>query len=174
VVVSYTRAGKPRRHSRLEHRRAALLEQLEGDKIMLRRLLSGLAAAVALLAVSGSLHGHHNTSAKYDVKNPKTVTGTVKSFRMINPHAKLEVEVQENGQTVLWEIESGSPSGLYRRGWRTDDLKAGDRVTATGAPDVNGEKSMELIKLVTPSGKQLSGTEAALQGSGPGQRPIGQ
>jgi hypothetical protein len=121
------------------------------------------------------MFAHHNTSAKYDVRNPLTVTGTVKSFRMINPHAKLEVEVTgANGETVLWEIESGSPSGLYRRGWRTDDLKPGDKVTATGAPDVNGEKSMELIRLVTPSGKQLSGTEAALQGSGPGQRPVGQ
>jgi len=142
---------------------------------MTHKLLAGVAAGLFSLAISAPLLAHHNTSAKYDVKNPRTVTGTVKSFRMINPHAKLEVEVTEaNGQTVLWEIESGSPSGLYRRGWRTDDLKSGDKVTATGAPDVNGEKSMELIKLVTPSGKELRGTEAALQGSGPGQRPAGQ
>ena len=56
---------------------------------------------------------------------------------------------------MLWDIESGSASGLYRRGWRTDDLKPGDRVTATGSPAVDGSKSMVLIKLVTPSGKVL-------------------
>jgi hypothetical protein len=68
---------------------------------------------------------------------------------------------------VVWDTESGSPSGLYRRGWRTDDLKPGDRVTATGAPAVDGSKSMELIKLVTAGGKELRGTEA-VQGAGTG------
>jgi hypothetical protein len=142
------------------------------------RLFAAVTAAF-LVAVSTPMavttFAHHNTAAKYDAKNPKTISGKVKSFKMINPHARIELEVKgENGQTEVWDVESGSPSGLYRRGWRTDDLKPGDSVTATGAPAVDGEKSMELIKLVTPSGKQLSGTEAALQGSGPGQRPPGQ
>ncbi len=35
------------------------------------------------------------------------------------------------------------------------DLKPGDRVTVTGKPAVDGSKSMELIKVVAPSGKVL-------------------
>ena len=119
-------------------------------------LFVGLAAGAILLAVSGPLFGHHNTAAKYDVGHPVTLTGTVKQFRMVNPHARIEVEVkEESGGVGVWDIESGSASGLYRRGWRTDVLKPGDRVTATGSPAVDGSKSMALIKLVTANGKVL-------------------
>jgi len=127
----------------------------------MNKVFAGFAAGVILLAVSGPLLGHHNSAARYDKEHPVTVAGIVKEFRMINPHARIEIEVkEENGNVVVWDAESGSPSGLYRRGWRTDDLKAGDRITATGAPAVDGTKSMELIKLVTSGGKELRGTEA--------------
>jgi hypothetical protein len=135
---------------------------------MRNRLFAGLAGGLLLLALSGPMFGHHNSAARYDKEHPVTVSGTVKEFRMINPHARIEIEVkEENGNVVVWDTESGSPSGLYRRGWRTDDLKPGDRVTATGAPAVDGSKSMELIKLVTAGGKELRGTEA-VQGAGTG------
>jgi len=118
----------------------------------------GWAAAVVLLAVSGPLFGHHNSAARYDKEHPVTLNGTVTEFKMVNPHARLRFDVKdENGTIVKWEVESGSPSGLYRRGWRIDDLKPGDRITVTGAPAVDGSKTMELTKLVTPSGKELLG-----------------
>lgn len=123
---------------------------------MRNHLFAGLAVGLLLLALSGPMFGHHNTTAKYDTERPLTVTGTVKRFRMVNPHGRIEVEVkEESGAVVLWDIESGSASGLYRRGWRVDDLKPGDRVTATGSPAFDGSKSMVLIKLVMPSGKVL-------------------
>ena len=85
-----------------------------------------------------------------------TITGTVVQFRMVNPHARILVEVKgETGEAVIWDSETSSPSALYRRGWRTDDLKPGDRVTVTGKPAVDGSKSMELIKVVAPGGKVL-------------------
>ena len=117
--------------------------------------LAGLTAGV-MLVFSGPLFAHHNTQTRYDTSRPVTVSGTVKRFRMVNPHGRIEVEVkEESGAVVLWDIESGSASGLYRRGWRTDVLKPGDQVTATGSPAVDGSKSMVLIKLVTTSGKVL-------------------
>ncbi|MGH9784874.1 MAG: DUF6152 family protein [Terriglobia bacterium] len=119
-------------------------------------VIAGLAAGVILLALCGPMFGHHNTNTRYDQEHPVTVSGTVKRFRMVNPHGRIEVEVkEESGAVVLWDIESGSASGLYRRGWRTDDLKPGDRVTATGSPAVDGSKSMVLIKLMTAGGKVL-------------------
>ena len=118
-------------------------------------LLAGLTTGV-MLVFSGPLFAHHNTQTRYDASRPVTVSGTVKRFRMVNPHGRIEVEVkEESGAVVLWDIESGSASGLYRRGWRTDALKPGDHVTATGSPAVDGGKSMVLIKLVTTSGKVL-------------------
>ena len=123
---------------------------------MKNRIFAGLTVGAVLLAASGPMFGHHNTATRYDAEHPVTVAGTVKQFRMVNPHGRIEVEVkEESGAVAVWDIESGSASGLYRRGWRTDDLKPGDRVTATGSPAVDGSKSMVLIKLVTAGGKVL-------------------
>ena len=123
---------------------------------MNRKLLAGLGVSAVLLAVCSPLFGHHNTLARYDHENPVTLKGTVVVFRMINPHSHLEFEVkQPDGTVVKWEAEGGSPSGAYRRGWRTDDVKPGDVITVTGSPARDGSKVMELDKLVTSSGKEL-------------------
>ena len=123
---------------------------------MNNRWFAGLAARVVLLAVAGPVFGHHNTAARYDVEHPVTITGTVVQFRMISPHTRILVEVKgETGEAVIWDSETSSASTLYRRGWRTDDLNPGDRVTLTGNPAVDGSPSMQLIKIVAPSGKVL-------------------
>ncbi len=123
---------------------------------MRKRLFAGLAAGIVLLTGSGPVFGHHNSAARYDEEHPVTITGTVVQFRMISPHARILVEVKgETGEAVIWDSETSSPSALDRRGWRTDDLMPEDRVTVTGKPAVDGSKSMELIKVVAPSGKVL-------------------
>ena len=112
-------------------------------------------AAVVVAGLSLAL-AHHNTRARYDQANPITLTGTVIRFQMINPHAKLEFEVKdEQGNAVKWTVEAGPASGMYRRGWRIDDLKPGDQVTVTGEPAFDGSKTMGLVKLVGPAGKAL-------------------
>ena len=117
---------------------------------------AALIAAGLLLAASGSLFAHHNTRSRYDQAHPITLSGTVIQFRMINPHAKLEFEVKdEQGTAVIWTVEAGPASGMYRRGWRVDDLKPGDQVSVTGEPAFDGSKAMGLVKLATPNGKTL-------------------
>jgi hypothetical protein len=123
---------------------------------MKKRWFAGLAAGIVLLALSGPVFGHHNSAARYDEEHPVTITGTVVQFRMISPHARIIIEVKgENGEAVHWDTETSSPAALYRRGWRTEDLKPGDSVTVTGKPAVDGSKSLELIKAVAPGGKVL-------------------
>jgi hypothetical protein len=109
-----------------------------------------------VLAASSLTLAHHNTRARYDEAHPITLTGTVIRFQMINPHAKIEFEVKdEQGNAVKWTVEAGPASGMYRRGWRVDDLKPGDEVTVTGEPAFDGSKTMGLVKLVGPGGKVL-------------------
>jgi len=120
-----------------------------------RRFAAGIVGVMVLAASSLTL-AHHNTSARYDEANPITLKGTVIQFRMINPHAKIEFEVKdEQGNAIKWTVEAGPASGMYRRGWRVDDLKPGDEVTVTGEPAFDGSKTMGLVKLVGPGGKVL-------------------
>ncbi len=123
---------------------------------MKKRSFAIWAAQVVLLAVAGPVFGHHSTAARYDDARSVTVTGTIVQFRMISPHSRILVEVQgETGEAVIWDSETSSGPTLYRRGWRTDDLTPGDRVTITGRPAVDGSPSMQLIKIVTLGGKVL-------------------
>ena len=123
---------------------------------MKNKWFTGFAARLAAFAVAGPVFGHHSTAARYDDERPVTITGTVVQFRMISPHSRILVEVRgETGEAVIWDSETSSAPTLYRRGWRTDDLNPGDRVTVTGNPAVDGSPSMQLIKIVAPGGKVL-------------------
>ncbi len=123
---------------------------------MKARRFIALVGSVMVLAGFVSALAHHNTSARYDEDNPVTLQGTVVRLRMVNPHMQLEFEVTDaNGNSVHWVAESGPPSNKFRAGWRTDTLKPGDPITITGGPAVNGSPSMDMIKVVTPDGREL-------------------
>lgn len=116
------------------------------------------ALGALLVAASSWTRAHHNTSAKYDAANLITLQGMVVEFRMINPHSQIEFEVKdEQGNAVTWTAEAGPPSQMYRRGWRTEDLKPGEPVTVTGQPAFDGSASMRLVTLEGPNGKLLEG-----------------
>lgn len=123
---------------------------------MNKKRFAALILGVLLAAGSSWARAHHNTSARYDAANPITLTGTVVRFRMINPHSQVEFEVQdEQSNVVMWVAEAGPPSNMYRRGWRTEDLKPGDSVVVTGQPAFDGSAAMRLVKLEGPNGKVL-------------------
>ena len=123
---------------------------------MKTKRFAALIVGVVLVAGSSLTWAHHNTSARYDEANPITLKGTVVRFRMVNPHSQLEFEVKdEQGNVAKWTVEAGPPSNMYRRGWRTEDLKPGDPVTVTGKPAFDGSKTMGLVKLEGPNGKVL-------------------
>ena len=87
----------------------------------------------ALLAASFEARAHHSFAAEYDRDRPVTVTGKVTMLEWTNPHARLYVDaLDENGETVHWDLELGPPNGLMRLGWRRDSLVPGTEVTVEG------------------------------------------
>lgn len=75
----------------------------------------------------------HHSAAAFDPNIPVDVTGTVTELAWTSPHARLYVDVvQEDGSVVNWNFELPSPVGLMRKGWRRNDLVAGDTVTVLG------------------------------------------
>ena len=115
---------------------------------MKRKLLAVLAAGVVLLLVSGPLLAHHG-GAQYDTKHAVTVTGTVTEFMFTNPHVQIHFEVKdETGNVDKWVAETASPQRLFSIGWNAKTLKAGDKITVTGAQLKDGQKIVSIIKLV--------------------------
>jgi hypothetical protein len=111
---------------------------------MTTRISIVLVAALACIGFSYRTYAHHSTAAEFDTKKPITFTGTVKKVQWMNPHIYTHVEVKTaDGNTVVYRVEGGPPNSLYRRGWRMDSLKVGEKVTVAGLRAKN-EESMHI------------------------------
>ena len=92
-----------------------------------------------LMAIAAPAMAHHSF-AVFDHTRTLTIRGTVTKFQWTNPHAFLEVDVpQPDGTTKHFSIELTSINMMQRVGWRSNMIKAGDKVTAVVAPLLSGE-----------------------------------
>jgi hypothetical protein len=116
------------------------------------------ASAVTFFLISIPLLAHHGAS-EYDMTKIVTLRATVTELQFVNPHTLLVFAVKDDsGKATEWQGELPSPNLLSRRGWSRSTLKPGDQVTVIGAPAKNGEKGMQVKKLVFPDGHELPGT----------------
>jgi len=117
-----------------------------------------IALAAAILLISAPLWAHHGAS-EYDMTKIVSLRATVTELQFVNPHTLVTFTVKDDsGKAVEWEGELPSPNLLTRRGWSRSTLKPGDQVTIIGAPAKNGERGMQIKKLVFPDGHEMPGT----------------
>ena len=111
----------------------------------------------AALTLSGSAWAHHGDAGRY-IEEVITITGTVVETQLINPHAILVFDVNENGKNVRWQAELGGAQGLIRSGW-TNDVKPGVKVTLTGRRLKSGAPYMNMTErarmILADSGKEV-------------------
>jgi RecG-like helicase len=124
---------------------------------MTTRISIVLVATLVCMGFSYATDAHHSTAAEFDTKKPITFTGTVKKVQWMNPHIYTHVEVKTaDGNTLVYRVEGGAPNSLYRRGWRMDSLKVGEKVTVIGLRAKN-EESMHIgqATITTADGKRV-------------------
>jgi hypothetical protein len=119
------------------------------------RLMASLAVCTWLM-MAGAPSAHHST-AMYDSQNPVTITGTVKKFEWTNPHAFVYIDVKDEktGTVVEWECEMMSLNHLRAYGWTSRTVKAGEVISATGAPAKSGAPSMIANRMKLPDGREI-------------------
>ena len=92
-----------------------------------------LGLCLALLAQQSALHAHHSFAAEFDYDRLGDIEGEVIEVLFVNPHARYFVAVTDaNGDEVIWDAQTRSPSALTRIGWSRDTIRLGDRVTLHG------------------------------------------
>lgn len=96
-----------------------------------RILAVGVVLVAATLAMP-RVFAHHSFASEFDIDQPFEVKGAVSRLVWTNPHGRLYVDVEEDGEIVTYDFELTSPNSLMRQGWSRNDLKPGDRVTVTG------------------------------------------
>lgn len=122
----------------------------------IKRLGPPSLAVVVFLLVSVPIFAHHG-AASYDLSKVTTLKGTVTGIQWINPHATINIDVNDTtGKTQKYIVESVSPLGLSRRGWTKDSIKLGDQITVTGNLSQNGTHILRLKKIVLPSGQEFT------------------
>jgi len=90
-------------------------------------------AAISTLCDTYQGWAHHAFSAEFDADAPVTLRGKVTKVEWINPHAWIHVAVvQEDGNTVDWMLEGGTPNTLVRAGVDRNSLPIGSDIVVRG------------------------------------------
>jgi hypothetical protein len=119
------------------------------------RLLS-LSAVLVLAAAAFPVSAHHS-AAPFDMSKSISIQGTVERWLWANPHSWLYVRVEKaDGSQEVWGFEAGSTGMLARGGWNAADMKPGDKVTVTAAPERTGNHIGLLNKIQLADGRVLN------------------
>jgi hypothetical protein len=105
----------------------------------------------------GSTALAHHSGTMFESEKTVTVSGTVKEFAYVNPHAWLYVVVADgNGEETLWGFEAEAPSTLMRAGIKHDSLQPGDLVTVTARPLRDGRPAGAFVSVTKADGTVLA------------------
>jgi hypothetical protein len=113
-----------------------------------RALLSGLATLVVALPASG----HHSISRHYHRNQSITVTGLVRAVLLNNPHAMMQIEVDNSaGGRDVWTLEMDDPGDLAAQGIVEGTFQVGDEVVAVGNPGREDAQAMFVRTMTRPA-----------------------
>jgi hypothetical protein len=112
-----------------------------------------LVVAIASLLAAAPLAAHHSFAATYiEDAPPKEIKGTLKSFKIQNPHSYIQIEdeklTDKEGNPVRWVVEWGAAGQLATQDVSATTLKSGDKVVVTGAPGRNPEDFRLLLRTI--------------------------
>src|SRR5690606_22762698 len=110
-----------------------------------------------LVMVAGTLPGaavmaHHSLVGEFDTSVNFELRGAITEVEWTNPHIWLYLDVEENGETVKWECEMGSPNQLIRQGWTKDDLPVGTIIRANANRAWDGSNTCSTRRITLDDG----------------------
>ena len=130
---------------------------------------------LTLFMQAAPIFAHHSFSAGYDIDNPVTLRGTLTKVEWVNPHGFIYMDVKkDDGSVEHWQIETGAPSSLLRRGLRKTDFPAGLEVVVKGYRAKNGQYVAAGRSVTLPDGRKLYPGGQADDGPQDGATSLGQ
>ncbi len=128
-----------------------------GDETMKQILRLGRGRwlfGLLLLPLSG--FGHHSQFGRYDTDRISELEGEITRVEWRNPHVIFWLNVTgDDGQEIVWRIETTALGTLLRMGVTSDLVNVGDQVRVAGTPPTGVIKEMFAHNLLTPEGKEL-------------------
>jgi len=129
-----------------------------------RPIATAILLTLALALAARVATAHHSFAVFFDTDSQlRKVTGSVKEFRFTNPHGIVTLAVAEGGRQVIWRAETNSPSILRRRGWSSDSLQVGEKITVEGWPARDGSKYLRLRSATRANGEPVGKAPTPVQ-----------
>jgi uncharacterized protein DUF6152 len=129
---------------------------------MIRKAFGLAGIAAALLAAPAFAH---HSFAMFDQSKVLYLSGTVKELEFINPHAWLQIVVNDKGDASTWSFEGGSVPQLVRLGWSKDGFKAGDAVEVGFRPMKDGSRGGQIMSVQPANGHKVCSNRGCGDGS---------
>ncbi len=112
-----------------------------------------------VLLMMGGAQAHHSHGPFYLLDETVEITGVVKSFRLVNPHPEIVIEVTgDDGESTDVLVYAQAYAGQMREvgGWTDDSVKIGETITVLGHPGRPSVSSVMGQTLTTSSGDVLN------------------
>lgn len=110
----------------------------------------------ALLALPPSALAHHSFFGRFDTGNLMYLEGEVTRVQWRNPHAHIFLSTTAaDGSTTEWDMESGSPTLMFRAGIPNDAIRPGMKIRVAGYPPLTTRQEMFATNVQLESGQEL-------------------
>lgn len=109
---------------------------------MSRRQVTAGIATLASLGWAGAARAHHGWGG-YDSTKVLNLTGTIKSYKYINPHGELVLTTPDKE----WLCTLAPPFRMDNRGLGEFAFKVGDTCTVVGYPNKTDPKEMRAERI---------------------------
>ena len=99
------------------------------------KLLVSVMLAVGCLTLILPAEAHHSFNTFFDMKKTIEIQGVITSFKTVNPHSEMMVEVTEpDGSKVLWRVTArGGAVAANKQRWKPEDF-IGKKAKVAGHP----------------------------------------
>jgi hypothetical protein len=145
------------------HSRSLYLANLM-EWMMIRKAFGLVGIAAALMAAPAFAH---HSFAIFDQTKVLYMSGTVKDYELVNPHAWLHLDVVgADGKSATWSFEAGSVAQLATLGWKKDSFRIGDKVEVGFRPMKDGSRGGQFMSAKLPNGQKLCSNRGCGDGSG--------
>src|ERR1051325_725 len=114
-------------------------------------------AFVIGVVLTGATLAAHPSPVMFETTKAQTLDGSVVEFQWTNPHSSIQLDVQTANGVERWGVEMGSPNSMVKAGWKSNIVKAGDKVTVVVRPLKSGEHGGIFVSITLPDGRKLGG-----------------
>jgi hypothetical protein len=113
-------------------------------------------ALVIIISLPLPVLAHHSFFGRFNTGATLFLEGEVTRVQWRNPHAHIFLRsTADDGTVTDWDMESGSPTLMFRAGIPADAIKVGMMIRVAGYPPLTAKQEIFATNIQLPTGQEL-------------------